>query len=128
MDQSLPRSEVDLPALFDKALTIGGQTHTREDVLRGIREGKLQCWAEDNAIVITEVIKYPRKKILHAWLVAGDFGTIMAQLPAIQKFAQDNDCAAITTTGRWGFLRRLPEFGFKPKLVMFELPLESDAA
>lgn len=126
MEQSHP--QLDLPALFDKALAIGGQTHTREDILAGLKDGKLQCWSTDDSIVITEVIKYPRKKILHAWIVAGDFATIMAHLPAIQKFAEDNGCSAITTTGRRGFLRRLPEFGFKPKLVMFELPLESDAA
>lgn len=113
------RRPSDLPALFDKALAVGGGTHTREDIAAGLRDGRFQFWGDDVAAVITEIVATPRKRVLHVFIVAGNFKSAMAHLPEVEQFARDNGCAAITTTGRKGFLRRLPAYGFQPRYVAF---------
>lgn len=123
MERSIRQSN--LPELFEKALKFGGNTHIRDDIVEGISSGRFQYWGDDDAVVITEIIEYPRGKKLHVFIAAGNFEHMnMTWLPALQKFARDNGCSSITTTARHGFIRRLPRLGWKPTHTVFELKVE----
>lgn len=114
-----------LRKLFDKALLIGGQTHTIDDIEAGIAGGFYQFWEADDCCAVTEIVPYPRAKKLHVFLAAGDFNSICEKLlPQAKAFAEKNGCVSMTTIARKGFLRRIPKYGFKPKYIAFELDFE----
>ena len=72
--------------LFEKALRVGGGTHTKEDIYNGLLSGAFQLFSTERAIVITEIM---------------------------------------TTTGRFGFEKRLPNYGWKPAYTTFKYDLET---
>jgi hypothetical protein len=110
--------------LFDKALKIGGNTHTREDIAEGIKSGRYQYWGDADCCLVTEIVEYPRKKTLHLFIAAGDLNKLLEDyLPRVKHFAKENGCSALTSVSRKGFLKRFPAYGFKPKCVTFELPI-----
>ena len=51
---------------IDAALEYGGGTHIYEDIVEAIVEGRMQLWPAKDSCLITEIIVYPRKKVLHA--------------------------------------------------------------
>jgi len=69
---------LDRPHLFDElhrcrdwiqaALAHGGHTHDFEDIVRAIYEGRMQLWAGERGCIVTEIVTYPRKKVLHVFL------------------------------------------------------------
>lgn len=109
--------------LIKKALRIGGGTHELEDILVGIRQNVFQLFSADSAIVVTEILQSPRKKILNVFLVAGDFESIMGLTPKVDEFAKSEGCSFMITTGRFGLIRRLPKFGWNPAYVTFKREL-----
>lgn len=116
-----------LRRLFEKALEIGGGTHTIDDIENGVAAGFLQFWHADDCCAVTEIIAYPRAKKLHVFIAAGKFESICSKLlPQARQFAIDNGCVAMTTIGRKGFMRRIPEYGFKPKFVAYEYDLKGN--
>ena len=45
---------------------------------------------------------------------------------AVKAFAAEHQCSALTSVSRKGFLKRFPAYGFKPKCITFELPIEGN--
>lgn len=122
---ALSNHHYSLSELFDKALKIGGNTHTREDIAAGIKSGRFQYWGDEDCCLITEIVEYPQKKTLHLFIAAGDLSKLLENyLPKIKKFAQENGCSTLTSVSRKGFLKRFPAYGFRPKCITFELALE----
>ena len=122
---ALSNHHYSLSELFDKALKIGGNTHTREDIAAGIKSGRFQYWGDEDCCLVTEIVEYPQKKTLHLFIAAGDLSKLLENyLPKIKKFAQENGCSALTSVSRKGFLKRFPAYGFRPKCITFELALE----
>jgi hypothetical protein len=114
-----------LPALFDKALKLGGNTHTREDIAEGIKSGRFQYWGDDKCCLVTEIVQYPQKRTLHLFIAAGELDRLLEHyLPKVKAFAAEHQCSALTSVSRKGFLKRFPAYGFKPKCITFELPIE----
>lgn len=114
-----------LPELFDKALDVGGNTHTRQDIIDGIAKGQFQYWGDAECCLVTEIIQYPQKRVLHLFIAAGNLNKLLEEyLPKVKQYASDNGCASITSVSRKGFLKRFPAYGFKPKCVTFELPIK----
>ena len=117
----------DLAALFDKALRIGGNTHTRQDIADGIKTGRFQYFGDDRCCVVTEIVDYPQKRTCHLFIAAGDLQRLFdVYLPMVKRFAREHGCVALTSVSRKGFLKRFPAVGFKPKCVTFELDLERE--
>lgn len=112
-----------LDRLFDKALRIGGNTYTRDDVVAKIRAGEFHCFHNDKAVVIASVHDAPQKRFLHVFAVAGDWDSVVALQDELEGFARANGCQYMTTTGRKGFLRTLPKIGWFPVAVTFRKEL-----
>ncbi len=118
-------AESTLRKLFDKAIVSGGRTHTIDDIEAGIALGIYQFWDADDCCAVTELVRYPRVNKLHIFIAAGNFNSICEKLlPQAKAFAEKNGCVSMTTIARKGFLRRIPQYGFKPKYVAFELDFE----
>jgi hypothetical protein len=115
-------------AKLRKALALGGDTHTVEDIVSGVRSGALQAFSSENAFVVTEIGFAPRKKWLNVLVAAGDLDEVMDLQPQIAEFGRRHDCEFMTMTGRRGWSRVLPDHGWRETGVMYALPLTEDGA
>ena len=61
------------------ALQYSGGTHTVDDVIERIMSGHLQLWPAERGCAVTEIVVYPRKKVLHVFLAAGEMDQIIAR-------------------------------------------------
>lgn len=105
---------------LQKALDLGGNTHTVQDVVDGIKSGAMQCIWNDRAIVVTEVITYPRSKALNVFLAAGWLEDVMALQPKVEAFGREQGCSTMHMRGRKGWRRVLPQYGWSEEAVAFK--------
>jgi len=100
---------------IEDALEYSLGTHDFYDIVDGIATNALQLWASDKAVIVTEMMVYPRKKLLHAPVVAGNLEGVEEMTPTVIEFAKFMGCQGITTAGRRGWERTfLREYNFKP--------------
>ena len=103
----------DAKALILRALPYTKGTHTLDDVCLALMGGNLKLWRRPDAMVITEFVTYPRRKVLHHFLVAGDLGQVIDMQPEIIEFARRNGCDALTGVGRPGWARVTERHGWQ---------------
>lgn len=113
-------SRLNIQELIESALAEGGDTHTYQDVRDSIISGAMQLWLGNDACAVTEIVIYPRKKVLHVFLAAGKMETIVDMLESAEKFGKANGCTSITIAGRHGWKRVLSDEGFKHTLTVLE--------
>lgn len=101
---------------LEAALAYGGGTHTVEDVHAAIRAGAMQIWPGDNSVVVTEIISYPQKKVLHIFLAGGVLAELRDMEPSVAQFARLNDCAGVSIAGRAGWTKALADLGYRETL------------
>lgn len=87
------------------ALEYDGDTHDIEDVMLSVAAGERQFWPGQRSAVITEIMRYPKKTVLHFWLAGGDLQELETMLPPIEKWAREQGCSRITLAGRRGWER-----------------------
>ena len=99
--------------LIEPALYQG--THTIGDVEAMIEDGYAKLWLGENSAAVTEIIIYPKCRVLHLWLCGGDMDEITEQmLPMAEKYAIEQGCTRMTTGGRKGWDRVMSKHGFTP--------------
>ena len=91
--------------LLLEALKHCGGTHTLDDIERGIVERRYQFWASANAVIVTEIERYPAKKTLNMFLGAGDLRELDQMRIDIERWARLEGCVAARMYGRPGWLR-----------------------
>ena len=106
-----------------KALRRSGDTHTLEDVVEALREGRMQSFWNEKALVITEVIKTPRRNFLSVFLVAGDLDSVMSLHEEVCDWNVANGCDFFRISVRPGFVRLMEQRGWKKRQVVMELDL-----
>ena len=100
--------------ILEPALEYDG-TYNMQDVADCIDSCTMQLWTSDNSAVVTQVQIFPRMRVLHIFLAAGDLADLETITPRIQKFAEDMGCQKITLTGRRGWSRTfVSKFNMKP--------------
>jgi hypothetical protein len=110
-----------LAPLIQKALDRCNGTHTLEDIQQGLEEGRYQIWPAEDGVAITEVLQYPRKKVLFFFLMAGKMEHVLANAGKAEQVAQDLGCSSLMFNGRHGWLKSpLMAQGFKPLWVAYE--------
>ena len=105
---------------IEAALAYGGETHTFEDVQAGILAGRMQIWPAPRGGAITEIIEYPRKRVLHVFLYGGDLDQAIDMIDSAAAWAKTQGCHHMTLSGRLGWQRVMNKHGFKAVLVTRE--------
>ena len=101
--------------LIEAALPYARGTHTIEDIEDGIASGHFVFWAGEHSAIITEIIEYPRARVLHYFLIGGDLKELVGFMePRITAWAKSQGCHAVSGAGRPGFERAFAKSGFKP--------------
>jgi hypothetical protein len=101
-----------------------------EDILEFVVSGEAHLWVvfDDEDIVgitVTRFWEYPRKKCLDMVFIGGDEGFSWKDpmLEILQRWARDNGCEAIESSGRPGFARAFKDDGYKMLWQVYELPV-----
>lgn len=101
------------------ALEYSQGSHSLEDVINGIESGEFQLWPGETSTIVTQIIKFPQKKVLHVFLASGNQEELKEMDPYVVQWAKDQGCSAITFTGRVGWARsQMRELGFEVTHVM----------
>jgi hypothetical protein len=105
---------------IEAALEYSGGTHVYQDIVDAVTEGRMQLWPAPRGCAVTEIVLYPRKKVLHVFLAAGEMDQLFDGIDDATKWAKGQGCTAITLAGRLGWQRVLKPLGFVPTLVTME--------
>ncbi len=104
---------------LQKLLELMGNTHSIEDILSDIQKGYRQSFDFNGTWVVTEIMSYPRKKVLEVLMVCGELDQIDTAYAHIVAFAKEQGCDMIRAFGRLGWHRTATKLGFKPKGSVF---------
>ena len=100
----------------EKALEYALGTHTIEDIEAGIEAGQFVFWPGKRCFCITEIISYPRMRVLNYFLIGGDDlkELVRRMEPGISAWAALQGCSRVIGVGRRGFERVFRRSGFSP--------------
>ena len=59
------------------ALKYAHDSHSPEDVLIMCQKGDAQFWSFKDSAIITEIIDYPKRRVLRFWLAGGKLKTLL---------------------------------------------------
>lgn len=104
---------------IEAALEYSGGTHSLSDVIEGITSGKMQLWPSPKGCIVTEIVVYPRKKMLNVFLGGGELDQLLDMHKDVIAWSKAQGCEAITITGRFGWKKPLKAHGWKPMHASF---------
>lgn len=121
----MSRSLEDFRPQIEAALRHAGGTHTFDDVRDQVQAGRLKFWAGPQSVVITEIIQYPRKRILNFFLAGGNMAELQAMYPHLIEWGRAQGCSGAVITGRRGWARSFltRNEGWNETLVVLEREL-----
>jgi hypothetical protein len=96
-----------------RALAFAGDTHTVDDVIKGVREGRLQAWTAGDSFVVTTITRAPQKSFIDIFLAVGDLDAVLSLQPQVEAFGREQGCSEMRMIGRRGWGKVLPERGWK---------------
>lgn len=98
--------------LLESAIVHCGGTHLFEDVVDMVETGQMFFWPAEKSCLVTEVVDYPRKRLLHVFLAAGSLEEIKRMEPSIRAYGEYLGCDAVTLSGRKGWTKALKDMGY----------------
>jgi hypothetical protein len=120
--------------LIASALAYAQGECTTRDVLERLSTERAALWVMLQpegpmlGVVVAEVIAYPQQRVANAWLIAGkdaDFWLPAADA-ALEAWARQRGCVAITGGGRRGFRPMLEKLGYRQVTVTFRKELTDE--
>ena len=101
---------------IEAALERAGNTHAIEDIRGLVLAQDAQFWPGERSAIVTEILIYPKARLLHLWLAGGDLIELTeGLLPRIEAWGREVEhCARSTLMGRAGWERTLAPLGYAP--------------
>ena len=109
MDSELDRCK----PWIEAALEYSGGTHDFGDIVTGLERGVLQLWPTPKGCIVTEIVVYPKKRVLNVFLGGGELEQIMDMHGDVIEWAKAQGCSALTMSGRLGWKKPLEARGWK---------------
>jgi hypothetical protein len=97
----------------EQALALMGNTHSYEDILDMIDSGSMQSFSDGDTWAVTQVIDFPRKRVLEVFLVVGTLEGVTTIEPAVMDFAKHIGADIVRAFGRNGWLPASKSFGWR---------------
>ena len=95
---------------IEDALEYAGGSHTLQDVMLAVAEGKAQFFPLDKSAIVTEIVDYPQKAMCRIWLAGGDLDELIDAEVAIAAWAKTQGCDGMEIIGRRGWSRKLESY------------------
>ena len=102
---------------IEAALSHGGGTHDFEHIAEGIYRGTMQLWPAPKGCLVTEIVVYPKKKVLNVFLGGGELEQLADMHSDVIQFAKAHGCTAASISGRKGWQRAFAKYGWTPLSV-----------
>lgn len=103
---------------IQSALDLDVHGNTLDDIRERVLDGRMQLWTGPGFVGVTEVVDYPRMKVLVVYLAAGTKDAVVGAYESkIRPFAQAIGANAVEVCGREGWARELKKFGFQQSSV-----------
>ena len=99
---------------IEAALEHSGGTHDFQDVVDELRSGSMQLWPAPKGCIVTQLVIYPKKKVIHVFLAGGNLEQILDMDEDVINWAKQQGCSAGTMSGRLGWKKPLTKLGWKP--------------
>jgi len=99
---------------IEAALEYSGGTHDFIDIAEGLYKGTMQLWPAEKGCIVTEIVVYPRKKVVNVFLGGGDLEQILDMHEDVIEWGKLQGCSALTMTGRFGWKKPLAKHGWEP--------------
>ena len=99
---------------IEAALEKSGGLNTWDQVVAGIQSGMMQLWPAQRGCIVTEIVVYPRKKVLNVFLGGGELDQLLDMHNDVTDWAKSYGCEALTITGRFGWKKPLKAHGWEP--------------
>ena len=96
-----------------------GGLYTLNDILTAIAEGRMQSFVEGNSWAVTQVVSFPRAKVLEVFAAIGDLDDLRILHDRILDFAAEEGIGVIRAYGRKGWLPDASRRGWKVKARFF---------
>lgn len=108
------------------ALRYAKGSHTVEDVQEEVNAGRMQLWRGVSSAIITEIIEYPRFRVLNFFLAGGNRAELETMYPPIEQWGRTMGCKRAAMLGRKGWDRTFltQKEGWTQTLVAYEKDLE----
>jgi hypothetical protein len=94
-----------LRAKVAKAMRLTDGAYDVDDLVNAVNEGRMQAWWVGESVVVTEILVYPKFKVLNVFTAAGR----MEDMPAIEavcvEVAKLYGCKTLMMSGRTGWTR-----------------------
>ena len=91
---------------------VGRATHTFQDIVEGVTEGRFMFWPGERSCMITELISYPKRRGVHVFLAGGELEEILEMEKDLTKWAKSIGADHISLSGRAGWTRALKSAGW----------------
>lgn len=103
--------------LLQSALDRANGEYLLDDILEGVLDERLQLWTAPGFAGVTEVLNYPRRRVVLVHLCAGELDAIRAAEGQLTRFAQIVGADAIRILGRRGWAKALADYGYRESAV-----------
>ena len=114
-----------IEAQIAMALHAAGDLLSLDDLRALAIARRVQWWGDEGCAIATEVLSYPRRRILNCFMAAGDIAGILDLQDQVLDFARGQDCTHMVAHGRpaWGRIGRA--YGWAPHSIQYvrEVPL-----
>lgn len=98
---------------IEDALAYGDGTHYYEDIVQGVHSLKYQLWTADRACLVTEILDFPRKRVLHVFLAGGELDQVLDMDASLIEFGRENNCEGLSLVGRKGWEKALKNLNWQ---------------
>ena len=106
-------TDVDRMEQLQDALDQMGNTHSLEDIVGMIDTGAMQSFVNDDTWMVTQVVDFPRKRVLEIFLVVGELFATEKLFNEVDAFARAHGCDLIRAFGRHGWQKWAKPRGWK---------------
>ncbi len=109
------------------------QEMTIDDIYERLLKAEMQLWlvfdedAKIKSVLTTEVVIYPRMKTCRIVTLGGRELDIWVEqfLDVLEEWAIENDCVAMETACRRGFIKKLEKFGYEHTYTILTKELQT---
>lgn len=104
---------------MNRLLKVMGGVYELEDIIDNVKSGKMQGHTEGNSWAVTQVIDFPRARVLQVVAVVGDMDAVDVLDGKVQEYARLVGATRIRTFGRNGWKHKAAERGWKQTQAIF---------